>query len=175
MSPVTPSDRKKRTSYGEGMSGSLNIHKGGNFDPIATDLKKYSGGEFLVLPSGYFGIGERALALIGWERYMSELALRPTMIAELLDKITDCKVEEAKAKIALGIQIAHHGEDLGIQSTTFFSRKMFREIFKPRLARLFRVYKDAELPMAMHSCGCFSDGGTRSLLGPGQSAVGLRR
>ena len=133
------------------------MRKAGNFDPIAADLKKYTGGEFLVLPSGYFGIGERALAMLGWEQYMLELALRPKLIGELMDKITDCKIEDAKAKVALGIQVAHHGEDLGIQNTTFFSRKMFQEIYKPRLARLFKVYKDAGLPVVMHSCGCITE------------------
>ncbi len=132
------------------------LNKEGNFTEMEDGLKALSG-DFLVLPSGYFGIYERAFSLLGWQQFMTEMALRPKMIGELLDKITDYKVEEAKRKVELGFKIGHYGDDLGNQVTTFFSKKMFRELFKPRMARVFKVFKDAGLPVALHCCGKIDD------------------
>jgi uroporphyrinogen decarboxylase len=34
-----------------------------------------------------------------------------------------------------------------------FSREKFQKIMKPKIARLWKVYKDAGLPVMFHSCG----------------------
>lgn len=132
------------------------VDKENNWDQVKDDLENLAG-DYFVIPYGPFGIFERGYSLLGWEQFMTELALRPILIGDLLDKITDYKIEEAKRRVALGTKIGHHGDDLGTQNATFFSKKMFREIFKPRLARLFKVYKDAGLPVALHSCGNIMD------------------
>jgi uroporphyrinogen decarboxylase len=132
------------------------LNKEGNFTEMEEGFKALSG-DFLVLPSGYFGVYERAYSLLGWQQFMTEMALRPKMIGDLLDKITEYKVEEAKRKVALGFKIGHYGDDFGNQVTTFFSKKMFRDLFKPRLAKVFKVFKDAGLPVALHCCGKIDD------------------
>ena len=127
-------------------------NKKDNFYFAEKDIKEYSG-EYLVVPSGYAGIYERAYFLMGFEEFMTNLALNPSLIGDLLDKITDYKIEIAKGFIKLGIKIGHSGDDLGTQLGTMFSKQTFQKILKPRIARLWKVYKDAGLPVMFHSCG----------------------
>ena len=133
-----------------------NIDREGNFTDMEKDLAEQSG-DFLVIPSGYFGIYERAYAIMGFEQFMTNLALKPKVVHELLDKITDNKVEMAKKIVQMGFKVAHHGDDLGTQDTTLFSRETFREFFLPRIKRYWQVFNDAGLPIMMHSCGCLTD------------------
>ncbi|GAH09138.1 unnamed protein product, partial [marine sediment metagenome] len=76
---------------------------------------------------------------------------------ELLEKITDYKVEVAKKKVELGAKVGHHGDDLGTNVGTFFSKAMFRKMLLPRLKRVFDVYNDANIPVWLHSCGNITD------------------
>ena len=127
-----------------------------NFKYFKEDLKKYSN-DLLVIPAGYWGIFERAYSIIGFEEYMMLMASGETILEELLELITDYKIKLAKKIIELGFKVAHYGDDLGDQNSTLFSKRMFQDILKPRIAKLWRVYKDAGLPIIMHSCGNITD------------------
>jgi uroporphyrinogen decarboxylase len=131
-------------------------NKKGNFDTMKKEMKEHSG-EYLVVPSGYLGIFERAYQIMGFEEFMVEIALRPKLVEILLDKITDFKIEVAKQEVEMGAKVGHHGDDIGTQSTTLMSRKMFQNILKPRLDRVFKVFRDARLPIILHSCGNITD------------------
>ncbi|HUU11860.1 MAG TPA: uroporphyrinogen decarboxylase family protein [Phycisphaerae bacterium] len=128
----------------------------GLFDDMARDLARQSG-DYLVIPSGYFGIYERAYGLMGFQEFMTNTVLRPQVVHALLDKITDYKVAFARKVVEMGFKVAHHGDDLGTQQGTLFSRKTFREFVLPRLARAWQPYNDAGIPIIMHSCGCLTD------------------
>lgn len=128
------------------------INQPGLFDGMKRDLAE-SSGSFLVIPSGYFGIYERGYALLGFGNFMSNMVLRPRLVHDLLDRITDYKVEFAKRVVAMGFKVAHHGDDLGTQTGTLFSQAMFREFVLPRLKRAWQPYNDAGIPIILHSCG----------------------
>ncbi len=127
-------------------------YKQGNFSMWQKDLKEKSG-DYLVVPTKYWGIFERAHAILGFEEFMLLMASDPGTLGILLDKITDHNIEVAKEAVKMGFNIAHYGDDLGNQSSTFFSPEMFRRILKPRIQRLWKVYKDAGIPVIMHCCG----------------------
>lgn len=116
------------------------------------DLKKYSD-EYLVIVNGYNGVFERSYNLTSFEEFMYLLAAEPELACALMDKVTDFKVEIAKETVKRGFKLAHHGDDLGTQITTLMSEDMFKSTILPRIKRLFRVYKDAGIPVQMHSCG----------------------
>jgi len=124
----------------------------GNFTDWENDLKKYSG-EFLVWPSGYGGIYERSYHLIGWEEFMTYIASDRRLIENILDKVTEYKIEIAKKTIELGFKIGHAGDDLGTQASGFFSENMFKNIFLPRLKEYWDVFNKAGIPIMFHSCG----------------------
>jgi len=126
------------------------------FEDMIRDLAEKSG-EFLVLPSGYFGIYERAYALMGFEEFMTNLTLTPNVVHDLLDKITDYRVAYAEKVVEMGFKVAHHGDDLGTQENTLLSKSMFREFVLPRFKRAWQPYNDAGIPIILHSCGCIND------------------
>lgn len=131
------------------------IHRPHNFDDMKKDLAEQSG-KFLVMPSGYFGVYERAMGLMGFEEYMTNMAVEPQAVHKLLDKITDYKIEYAKQVVKMGFKVAHHGDDLGTQLGTILSPAMFREFVLPRLKAAWEPYNKAGLPIIMHSCGCLT-------------------
>lgn len=124
----------------------------GNFEMYYKDKEELSG-DFMVIPSGYFGIYERAYSLFGWEQFMTEAAGNPKMIYSILEKITDYRIAIAKVKADVGFKIVHHGDDLGTQCSGFFSPKMFEEMILPHYKRLFAEYKKYGQYIVLHSCG----------------------
>jgi len=124
-----------------------------NLFSLAMEEKKKYENKFLVMVNGYCGIFERAYNLVGFNEFMMMIALEPDLAGRLMDIITDYKIEIAKECVKRGFKMAHHGDDLGTQITTFFSVDIFRKLIKPRLKRLLSVYKDAGIPIQMHSCG----------------------
>ncbi len=132
------------------------LNRPGLFEEMKHDLAAHSG-DFLVVPAGYCGIYERAYGLMSFQAFMTSMAIEPEIIHELLDKITDYRVECAKRIVEMGFKVAHHGDDLGTQQGTMFSKKMFREFLLPRLKRAWQPYNDAGIPIILHSCGCITD------------------
>ena len=128
----------------------------GNFDLVAQDLKKFSK-EYLVVPSGYGGIFERAWMLMGYEELLMGLALGEKSVQVLLEKIFEYKLAMAKFTVDLGFEIGHTGDDFGWQRGLMISADMWRKYFKPLYKKLYRVFKDAGLPVMFHSCGNVTD------------------
>ena len=126
------------------------------FDQMKKDCDELSG-DFLVLPSGYFGIFERSYGLMSFQQLMTNMAAKPGVVHDLMDKITDYRVEYAKKVVEMGFKVAHHGDDLGTQVGVLFSLDMFREFLLPRLKRAWQPYNDAGIPIILHSCGCLTE------------------
>jgi uroporphyrinogen decarboxylase len=53
----------------------------------------------------------------------------------------------------LGVDGGYFGDDYGAQRGMLFSPKVWRRLFKPRLARMFSVFRDGGLPVILHSDG----------------------
>lgn len=66
-----------------------------------------------------------------------------------------------------GIDGGYFGDDYGAQRGLLFSPKLWRRLIKPRLARMFAVFRDAGLPVILHS-----DGGIWTIL-PDLVEIGL--
>jgi uroporphyrinogen decarboxylase len=124
----------------------------GNFEYMERD-KNGVAGDLCVIPSGYFAIYERAYALFGFEQFMLEIADRPNLTYNIMEKITDYRIKLAQVKADLGYKIAHHGDDLAMEHCGFFSTKMFNEQLLPHFKRLFSEYKRLGMYIFMHSCG----------------------
>jgi uroporphyrinogen decarboxylase len=119
----------------------------------AQDAVRRCRGEALVLCPGYNGIFERAWQLTGFEEFMTGLSLCPDLIEKLLDDITEFKVETARQVVTAGFKCGHTGDDFGAQSGLLMSPATWRRFFRPRLQRVWDVYKQAGLPVIHHSCG----------------------
>jgi uroporphyrinogen decarboxylase len=110
-------------------------------------------GEYFIAPNLGFCLFERAWSLRGFENFLMDLALNAAFAEELLERITEIQVALARRFIALGVDGGYFGDDYGAQKSLLFSPHTWRSMFKPRLARMFAVFREAGLPVILHSDG----------------------
>ena len=96
---------------------------------------------------------ERAYICRGFENFLVDMMTEPELAAALLDKITDFHVELAKRYIKIGVNCGRTVDDYGSQQSLLMPPDLWRTLFKPRLARIIAVYRNAGLPHIHHSCG----------------------
>jgi len=111
------------------------------------------GGAHFIAPNFGFALFERAWSLRGFDQLLMDLVDQPAWVEELLDRITLIQVTLAKRFVALGVDGGYFGDDYGAQRSLLFSPKTWRQLFKPRLARMFAVFREAGLPVILHSDG----------------------
>lgn len=111
------------------------------------------GGQHFVAPNFGFALFERAWSLRGFDQLLMDLVDQPAWVEELFDRITDIQVTLAKRFVSLGVDGGYFGDDYGAQRSLLFSPKLWRQMIKPRLARLFRVFRQAGRPVILHSDG----------------------
>ncbi|MCL1895255.1 MAG: hypothetical protein FWG03_01765 [Clostridiales bacterium] len=129
-------------------------------DPDRDGLLKYAaplaeryGDTHLVASYQVFGLNERASALRGYTDWLMDVMINQDFAAELLEGITRYQVRLAENYIREGVNCGRVADDFGMQSSMMMSPEIFRQLFKPCLAKIFKVYKDAGLPVVYHSCG----------------------
>jgi uroporphyrinogen decarboxylase len=133
-------------------------------------------GEHFAAPNFGFALFERAWSLRGFDQWLMDLVDQPAWAEELLERITDIQVALARRFVGLeaeeggrqkaegrsnqsqqasaaGVDGGYFGDDYGAQRSLLFSPRIWRQMFKPRLARMFAVFRDAGLPVLLHSDG----------------------
>jgi len=129
-------------------------------DPHAPGLRegaraaiRKDGGQYFVAPNFGFALFERAWALRGFDTFLLDMALDPAFAEELLERITEIQLVLIRRFLELGVDGGYFGDDYGAQDNMLFSPKMWRQMIKPRLARMFAPFREADLPVLMHSDG----------------------
>jgi len=125
----------------------------GNVERVVCEAKRYEQQGIYAAPSGYFGIWERTNGMLGFEENMTYMAEDPRITEAMFEKVTDYKIKLAYEYLKLDLPIYHHGDDLGFQTSTFFSPDMFKRLLLPHLKKLFAIYKSEGRKVAYHSCG----------------------
>ena len=119
----------------------------------AKALREQVGDSAFVVPNIGWALFERAWSLRGMENVLLEIALDPGYIGELLDRIVDIRLVVIERYLELGVDGGYFGDDYGAQVSTLISPASWRELIKPRLARLFGPFLERGLPVMMHSDG----------------------
>jgi uroporphyrinogen decarboxylase len=70
-----------------------------------------------------------------------------------LDRVVDVQVARARRFVALGVDGGYFGDDYGGQQALLISPRAWRILIKPRLALLFAPFREAGLPIILHSDG----------------------
>ncbi len=117
------------------------------------------GAEYFVAPNLGMCLFERAWSLRGFDRLLLDFADRPDWVEELLERITGIQVVLIRRFIEAGVDGGYFGDDYGAQRSMLFSPRLWRRMFKPRLARMFEPFREAGLPVILHS-----DGDIRAIL-----------
>jgi uroporphyrinogen decarboxylase len=119
----------------------------------AAKIVKEDAGSHFITPNFGFALFERAWTLRGLDTFMMDMALDPDFSEGLLDHILEIQLTLIRRFIKLGVGGAYFGDDYGAQKNMLFSPKMWRKFIKPRLAQMFAPFREAELPVIMHSDG----------------------
>ena len=123
-----------------------------NFEDLKEDWSLIKD-NVLAVTSGYLGIWERTIWMLGFTEALTYLLSEPNIIEEMYEKITEHKIKIAHELIRMGFKVCHHGDDLSFQTSGFFSKEMYSKTLLPYHKKLFKVYKDANVKMVYHSCG----------------------
>ena len=109
--------------------------------------------QLFITPNFGFALFERAWSLRGLDTFMMDLALDARFAEALLDRIVEIQLVLIQRFIDLGVDGGYFGDDYGAQKNMLFSPRMWRKFIKPRLALMFAPFKEAGLPILMHSDG----------------------
>jgi uroporphyrinogen decarboxylase len=97
------------------------------------------------------------------DRFLMLLAAEPRRAQQFLDRLVErylTRLEHYLGLIGPYIDVICFGDDLGMQNGPQISTAMYRELFKPRHARMWRRAKElADVKVMLHCCG-----GVRPLL-----------
>ncbi len=106
----------------------------------------------------FFSIYQVGQELFGYEKFFIFMASEPELMHCWLDFLTDASIERlGKYLQALGpyLDVIMMGDDYGLQNSLQMSPQMFRDLFKPYLAKICSTVKKIapEIKILLHSCG----------------------
>jgi len=110
-------------------------------------------GQHFITPNFGFCLYERAWSLRGFEALNMDMITDLDFVEALLDRIVEIQLVLIHRFIDLGVDGGYFGDDYGAQQNMLFSPKLWRKLIKPRLARMFAPFREAGLPVLMHSDG----------------------
>jgi len=84
-----------------------------------------------------------------------DFVLNPDLAERILDIPFEYHLTAAKRLVSMGVDMIWTGDDVGAQQAMIISPDMWRQFFKPRMARFFTELKDInpQLKLAYHSDG----------------------
>jgi len=127
-------------------------HAPGLLDDAARIMDADNGQHFIA-PNFGFCLYERAWSLRGFERLNMDMIKDKQFVEDLLERIVEIQLVLIDRFIELGVDSSYFGDDYGAQQNMLFSPRSWRKLIKPRLARMFAPFREAGLPVIMHSDG----------------------
>lgn len=115
-------------------------------------------GKAVMIKGVLAGIFEMSQRMRGMQNILLDLVANETLACALLDKMLELKLafwEMALPQLADMIDVISEADDYATQESQIVSPRMFRQIFKPRLATLFKRIKQLApgVKLFFHSCG----------------------
>jgi hypothetical protein len=114
-----------------------------------------AGGRFL-LASGV-SLYERVHFIRGLENTWTDIYDQPENLGRLLDLLVDMNLHAIARSAAAGADGYFFADDWGLQDRLMISPAKWREIWKPRYARVYGACHTAGLSTWLHSCGHIVD------------------
>ncbi len=102
------------------------------------------------------GIVHQGQFMRGYGDWLKDLIRSPDYACRMMDIIADVWVRVVNNALDLvedQVDVVFFGDDMATQQTTLFSPRAYRELVKPRHARMFAALKARDVKIAFHSCG----------------------
>jgi uroporphyrinogen decarboxylase len=113
-------------------------------DARFADAKRYIDkykGEYFIIGDVELTMFEMAWHMTGLQKFMTDMAMGEPYIEALIDRTMEWSVAIGKRLVELGVDGIWTGDDFGAQNGMMISPDMWRKIFKPRFAEVFREFK----------------------------------
>jgi uroporphyrinogen decarboxylase len=116
-----------------------------------------------AITAGHFFWGpfELGCAMRGYEQFLIDLIDNVQQAEALLDKNLELAIgfwDAYLSEIGEYVQVCAQGDDLGMQTRTIISPKMYRKYIKPRHKQLFDfIHSKTKAKVFLHSCGSVYD------------------
>ncbi len=111
---------------------------------------------FLVISYG-FGLFERSWVLRGFQETLMDSAADPEFYDAFIEAICDHQAKIVERFLELPIDGIMFSDDWGYQRGLLIRPEMWRNYFKPRYRRLYKLAHDAGKKTLNHSCGNVAD------------------
>lgn len=126
----------------------------GRTDDAKIYIEKYKD-DYFIIGDLELTIFEMSWHMVGLEKFMMDMALGEPYVEALLDKIKEFSLGIGRRLVELGVDGIWAGDDFGAQNGMMISPDMWRKIFKPRHAEVFRELKsfNPDLLIMYHTDG----------------------
>lgn len=118
----------------------------------------YETTDYAISGATSFSLFEKATKDWGYENILIQMYAEPDLVKYYLDKMADAYIIMMERYLdAVGdyVQIVQTNDDFGSQNGLLMSPEMFREFYKPRLARIIQAIrkKKKNIHIYFHCCG----------------------
>jgi uroporphyrinogen decarboxylase len=124
-----------------------------------TVTSMYNSTEYALVLGNVGGVlqGSPVSDLVGWERYLTYIYLKPDFIVELIEYFYQWWYEFFDGVLSYCgkyIDVVWLGDDWGTQNGPLMNPDLFRSMYKPRYKKLIQFIKSkADVKIVLHSCG----------------------
>ncbi len=122
------------------------------WDKGLASIQKVDTKEKLLSGFCFVGLFERLHFLMGFEDALCNLLIEPESTHELLDYITDWKMQYLKELTDhLPVEVVLFHDDWGTKQQMFMQPDLWREFFKPRYEKMYRFLREKGIYVVHHS------------------------
>ena len=124
----------------------------GRFDDAEAIIKKFKN-DYFVIGDLELTMFEMSWHMVGMEKFLMDLAMGEAYTTALLDRVKAFSIGVGKRLVELGVDGIWTGDDFGAQNGMMISPKLWRKVFKPRMAEVFQELKASNPDvMVMYHC-----------------------
>jgi uroporphyrinogen decarboxylase len=115
-------------------------------------------GESFIIGDVELTMFEMAWHMTGLQKFMTDMAMGEPYIEALLDRTMEFSIAIGRRLVELGVDGIWTGDDFGAQNGMMISPEMWRRLFKPRMAEVFRQFRaiNPEVVVMYHCDGAIA-------------------
>jgi uroporphyrinogen decarboxylase len=127
------------------------------FEDARRYIDRYRG-EYFIIGDVELTMFEMAWHMTGLQKFMTDMAMGEPYVEALLDRTMEFSIAIGRRLVELGVDGIWTGDDFGAQNGMMISPDMWRRLFKPRMAEVFRQFRavDPEVVVMYHCDGAIA-------------------
>ena len=127
------------------------------FEDARRYIERYKG-ECFIIGDVELTMFEMAWHMVGLQKLMTDMAMGEPYVEALIDRTMEFSIGIGRRLVELGVDGIWTGDDFGAQNGMMISPSMWRQLFKPRFAEVFRQFRavNPEVVVMYHCDGAIA-------------------